>query len=182
MRMLPNMLIAAPGDPMEVRGCMRFLIDNPQPSYLRLGKAGEKSIHSEVPKIFPGKWLSLDTDRAVGLQKQVIVTTGSAMQLVDKYISKEKNQEWSRYSLPLWGMHEKILQGSYVNKFDRVVTIEEHLLDAGFGTWMMESLLQSPDLIGRLQIKALDSRVCGMVGSQETLNYEGGLDMKFLCE
>lgn len=182
MRILPNMLIAAPGDPMEVRGCMRYLIDNPQPSYLRLGKAGEKSIHSQVPKILPGEWVSLEFDMAAGLQKKAIVTTGAAMQLVDQYILKDKNQEWARYSLPLWGMHEKTLQPSYVNKFERVVTIEEHLLDAGFGTWMMESLLQSPDLITRLKIKALDSKVCGMVGSQKTLNYEGGLDMKFLCE
>ena len=30
MRTLPNMLIAAPGDPMEVRACMRYLVANPQ--------------------------------------------------------------------------------------------------------------------------------------------------------
>ena len=41
IRCMPNMLIAAPGDPMEVRACMRYLVNNPQPSYLRVGKAGE---------------------------------------------------------------------------------------------------------------------------------------------
>lgn len=40
MRCMPNMLIAAPGDPMEVRACMRYLAAHPQPSYLRLDKAG----------------------------------------------------------------------------------------------------------------------------------------------
>jgi len=49
MRMMPNTLIAAPGDPMEVRACMRYLVANPQPSYLRLGKAGEPSFHGQVP-------------------------------------------------------------------------------------------------------------------------------------
>ena len=33
MRLMPNMLIAAPGDPIEVRACMRYLAVNPQPSY-----------------------------------------------------------------------------------------------------------------------------------------------------
>ena len=32
MRTLPNMLIAAPGDPMEVRSCMRYLAEHPGPS------------------------------------------------------------------------------------------------------------------------------------------------------
>ena len=40
MRLFPNMLIAAPGDTMEVRACLRHLTSYPQPSYIRLGKAG----------------------------------------------------------------------------------------------------------------------------------------------
>ncbi|MFM1975793.1 MAG: hypothetical protein RL145_639, partial [Pseudomonadota bacterium] len=39
MRTMPNMLIAAPGDPLEVRACLRYLVNHPQPSYLRIGKA-----------------------------------------------------------------------------------------------------------------------------------------------
>ena len=57
MRCMPNMLIAAPGDPMEVRACLRYLVENPQPSYLRIGKAGEKNYHKDVPKVRPGVWL-----------------------------------------------------------------------------------------------------------------------------
>src|SRR3954471_12801630 len=32
MRSFPNMLIAAPGDPLETRACLRYLVANPQPS------------------------------------------------------------------------------------------------------------------------------------------------------
>ena len=46
IRCMQNMLIAAPGDPAEVRACLRYLTANPGPSYLRLGKAGEPGLSS----------------------------------------------------------------------------------------------------------------------------------------
>ena len=57
MRVMPHMLIASPGDPFEVQACMRYLINNPQPSYLRLGKAGECNIHTSIPVVEPGRWI-----------------------------------------------------------------------------------------------------------------------------
>ncbi len=48
MRILPNMLISAPGDPQETISCLDYLLANPQPSYLRLGKSGEPSF-SQIP-------------------------------------------------------------------------------------------------------------------------------------
>ena len=38
LRIFPNILIASPCDNMEARSCVRYLIKNPQPSYLRLVK------------------------------------------------------------------------------------------------------------------------------------------------
>ena len=49
--------IAAPGDPMEARACLRWLVDNPRPSYLRLGKAGEPQFHEDIPAVAPGAWV-----------------------------------------------------------------------------------------------------------------------------
>ena len=36
IRSFPNTLIASPGDIMELKGCIKYLLKNPQPSYLRL--------------------------------------------------------------------------------------------------------------------------------------------------
>ena len=41
IRSFPNMIVAAPGDPLEVQACVEYLTLNPQPSYLRLNKSGE---------------------------------------------------------------------------------------------------------------------------------------------
>jgi hypothetical protein len=45
MRMLLNLLIVAPGDPIETRHATRALVERSGPCYLRLGKAGEPVVH-----------------------------------------------------------------------------------------------------------------------------------------
>src|SRR5574343_913466 len=79
MRSFPNMLIAAPGDPLEVRACLRYLVNHPQPSYLRLGKAGEPSFHSAVPDVAPGKWLPVKS--GAENSRSTILTTGATLEL-----------------------------------------------------------------------------------------------------
>ncbi|MCD2476196.1 hypothetical protein LRN56_15490, partial [Staphylococcus aureus] len=73
-------------------------------------------------------------------------------------------------------MAAKPLQAAQVDAWQQVITVEDHLEDAGFGAWLLESLDRVPTLRSRLVRKALDARVCGMVGSQATLNRLGGLD------
>src|SRR5467141_1191088 len=46
MRSLPEMVVVAPGDPMEVDGATRALAAHRGPAYLRLGRAGEPILHT----------------------------------------------------------------------------------------------------------------------------------------
>jgi len=173
MRSFPNMLIASPGDPMEVRACMRYLVNNPQPSYLRLGKAGEPCFHKEIPKVAPGQWLNVKKGKK---DSKTFLTTGATLELAHQLINeKPELKSWSINSLPLWGMNQKEIQSIQINNFSKTTSLEDHLIDGGFGSWLLESLLSSPDLLSRLKINALDPKVCGMVGRQSTLNFEGGL-------
>jgi len=172
IRMMPNMLIAAPGDPMEVRACMRYLVANPQPSYLRLGKAGEPNFHEVIPSVQPGQWQSIKPN---GLKKRTILTTGATLSIAMEWIKKEEYSEFALHSLPLWGMKSKNIQSYAISEWDQVITIEDHLHDCGFGSWLRESIEDEKQLMLRLTVKALDSRVFGLVGKQETLNRAGGL-------
>lgn len=174
MRLMPNMLIAAPGDPMEVRACIRYLMANPQPSYLRLGKAGEPCFHLTVPNVEPGRWLRISTGD--GGDNKTLLTTGAPLSYASQWIEKSaKYRGFSLHSLPLWGMSAKGSQATQVKIWGEVLTVEDHLLDAGFGSWMFEALADSPELLTRIKIKALSPEVCGMVGRQEILNELGGL-------
>ncbi len=173
MRSMPNMLIVSPGDPMEVRACMRYIIENPQPSYLRLGKAGEKNFHQCIPKVSPGKWLPV---RHGDVNAETFLTTGSTLRLAHDLISSNSIlSDRAIYSLPMWGMSFKSSQAEQVARVSSVLTLEDHLIDGGFGSWMLESLISNPNLISKIKIKSLDPLVCGMVGQQDTLNYLGGL-------
>ena len=108
MRCMPNMLIAAPGDPMEVRACLRYLVKHPQPSYLRLGKAGETCFHEEVPVIFPGNWLLLY--EAHTKPGNVFLTTGVALSKATEWAQSSEYFGFGIASLPLWGMRQKATQ------------------------------------------------------------------------
>lgn len=172
MRAMPNMLIASPGDPMEARACMRYLINNPQPSYLRLGKAGEKNLHPEVPELTPGKWLKL----GCGTAQKTFLTTGAPLALAKSWFeSSVKYNDCAIHSLPLWGMKWKSVQAEQIREWNEVLTLEDHLLDGGFGSWLMESLISQPILLSKLRLKYLYPSVCGSVGKQEVLNAMGGL-------
>lgn len=173
MRCMPNMLIAAPGDPMETRACMRYLVANPQPSYLRLGKAGEPCYHPAPPTIAPGQWLKVQDGSET--ENKCVLTTGAALDLVMQSQKLESRAEMSVYSLPLWGMKAKADQARQVELFNEVRTVEDHLKDAGFGSWLMESVSGGSNLMERIHVRALDSKICGMVGSQRTLNELGGI-------
>jgi transketolase len=179
MRVMPNMLIAAPGDPMEVRACMRYLLDNPQPSYLRLGKAGEPSLHTAVPEIWPGRWLQVQGNPRA---KKTFLTTGAPLEIVHRILTKTSDMsDWALHSMPLWGMKSKVAQPMQLRPFLEVVTVEDHLIDGGFGSWLLEASSQQPELLQRIKVKALDSKICGMVGKQSALNNECGLKEEDLC-
>jgi transketolase len=171
MRMMPNILIAAPGDPMEVKGCLRYLIDNPQPSYLRLGKAGERSIHKSIPSVSPGEWLkisgNLNSNRA-------ILTPGCALELANNSLMVERG-DVALFSLPLWGMHFKKNQHSQMARLKELITIEDHLEDCGFGSWILESLMNISGDVPKITTRSLNSDICGFVGTQKILNEMGGL-------
>lgn len=177
MRIMPNMLIAAPGDPMEVRACLRYLVNNPQPSYFRIGKAGEPNIHAVVPKVTPGQWVTV----RIGTTGSSFVTTGAALDLATRLVDTGHSAH-SVHSVPLWSMKSKRQQMGLIEKFQEIITVEDHLLDGGFGSWMLESTMGFPNLITRINVKALDAKVCGMVGKQITLNTEGGLTQEQLCK
>jgi transketolase len=174
LRLMPSMLIAAPGDAMEARACLRYLVRHPQPSYLRLGKAGEPVFHASVPEVAPGQWLQLDAG-AHGPGGPTLLTTGAALALAHGWRATGPYAGHALHSLPLWGLAHKPRQAEQVAACRAVTTVEDHLADAGFGSWLREAVAHEPALMGRIANKALQPAVCEHVGSQASLNALGGL-------
>lgn len=171
MRVLPNMQIAAPGDPVEVRACMRYLVNQKKPSYLRLGKAGEPNFHSKEIKVSSGKWETIVESK----NGKCLLTTGATLGIAFNWLKNKKYNEYGICTMPLWSMADKHLQKEQLSLYSEVISIEDHLLDGGFGSWLLEAASTEKDVLTRILPIALDPRVCGTVGAQERLNMIGGI-------
>ena len=174
MRSFPGMLIASPGDPIEVSACMDYLVANPSPSYLRIGKVGEPNLNGEKIKISPGNWNLVKA----GDRKKVILTTGSCLGISFEWAKKEKYKNYSIFSMPLWSMESKGNQRSWLEDTEHLIVIEDHLIDGGFGSWMLEASNKLEITTCHIELIALDPIVCGSVGDQVILNRMGGIAPK----
>ena len=150
---------------------MRYLIEHPGPSYLRLGKAGEPCFHAIPPDVSPGQWLNVRQ----GHNDRAILSTVAGLQIAMDWMAKEEYANCTVYSMPLCSMAIKSTQSSYLRQHSEVLTIEDHLSDGGFGSWLLEAKAMDFGLECRVRPVALSPDVCGTVGSQATLNRLGGL-------
>lgn len=172
MRMFPDMLIVAPSNKFELSGCMSYIFNSPQPSYLRLNKEDECIGGSGRAGISPGDWQLVIGGSSNG---EAIICTGATQQAA--FAWREKHSMGTPiFSLPMWGMAYKKQQVNYLKNYKIVTTFEDHLLDAGFGSWMLEAAASmGPCMPCQVNIKALDAGVCGVVGKQSYLNQNYGL-------
>jgi len=172
MRSFPNMLMATPGDPMEVRACLRYLVKHPQPSYLRLGKAGEPVFHSSIPRLEPGKWVQVVKGHKAG---HVLLSTGGALGAALKSGKTKPLAGFSIFSLPLWGMQQKKAQRSQAKPWSQIVTFEDHFEEAGFGSWFVESLGSHLRRKIDVETRSLNPKISGIVADQKALMKLSGL-------
>ncbi|MDA7713674.1 hypothetical protein N8824_00010 [Candidatus Pelagibacter sp.] len=164
MRSFPNMLIFSPGNNNELINSLDYIIKNPQPSYLRLDK-DEILQSSDEKKILvrPGKLLKIIN----GSKTNAIITTGKTQEIAKNMI-KGKYKDYSLYSLPAWGMKSKKIFFDSVRKFNNIVTIEDHFLDGGFGSWVNEVLINYKNNI-LVKNKYISSKSIYDVGSKDYL-------------
>jgi transketolase len=176
MRLFPGMTIASPGTPLETKETLRYLVSNPGPSYLRLGKNGEREFFGSYKEISKGgKWIFLDGSKD---SSTAIVSTGGALPYALEFLKKrtEEGLDAALFTLPIWGMGFKELQSREALSYDLIYTFEDHIEDCGFGSWMKEALVSNEgQLTKRVITRALSTNVLGMVGTQDELNRKGGL-------
>lgn len=178
MRCLPQVLIVAPGDPLETRAVVEWLVAHPQPSYLRLGKAGEPTLHTARPALAPGRLVPVFGEE----QEGTFVTTGATLRYaLEAARHPALEGRWAVHSLPLWGERWKAEVARELARFPQVISVEDHLAAGGFGSYLREAMETAPSP-ARLRSVALDPAACGLVGKQDTLNAAGGLTVAALVD
>ena len=160
MRSFPNMLIVSPGSNEELSEALKYIVQNPQPYYLRLDKDEVKKNNKKKFVIKPGYINKIYS----GNKKKIILTTGKVQELAKKI--NDKN--YSIFSLPIWGKKTKNTTLRQLSKFSEIVTVEDHLEDGGFGSWINECLNKSKNKINVIN-KFISDKVVSKVGSKNYL-------------
>jgi transketolase len=123
MRVLPNMTVLAPGDPVEARLAVEAVARHPGPCYLRLGKAGEPTVHTIPPRLELGKAICMQTGHDMTL-----ISTGSVLRLVAEAARLLTSQGYSPRVLSMPTLYpidrEALLLAG--QETARIVTVEEH--------------------------------------------------------
>ena len=66
MRLMPNMKVIAPADPVETKLATEAIIEDQGPCYLRLGKSREPIIHNITPDFRLGKAILITAGQQAG--------------------------------------------------------------------------------------------------------------------
>src|ERR1043166_883266 len=179
MRMLPNIVVVAPGDPVETAAATQAIIDDPRPCYLRLGKAGEPVVHQGAIDFQLGRAIQIGSGTDVTL-----ISTGGMLQTTVRAAER----------LARGGIQARVLSMHTLKPLDNeavltaaretnaIVTIEEHSIIGGLGGAVAELLAETDEVRVPFKRLGIPSHFSPRVGTQEYLLHENGLDVDSIVE
>ena len=135
MRVFPNMEVYSPGDSHELEIILPYILKKPGPKYLRLGKNGEPLLDGSTiisPEIARGN--------KIGSKIAILSTGGIGIEVVKalRELSLTNAQMVSHFSVPFFS--SQTLASIELQDFEKIITVEEHVLDGGFGSYILEYL------------------------------------------
>ena len=179
MRILPNMQVVCPGDPVEVKLVIKAAMKSKSPTYIRLGKKGEKTVHQSCPEFEIGKAITIKDSRNI-----MLISVGNVLPVLKSCLDKFTSLN---IDSGLISMHTvKPLDSMSIKKVmdtcKLVVVVEEHNLAAGAGSAILEfcnkALINTRKL---LVISGGDTFLSGC-GTQEEARYDLGITVESIVE
>ena len=167
MRSLPNTTIATPSDPLEVSRSLDWQLDVGVPMYLRMHKNEDPLIHKQLPDLTLGKPLYITKRKNISKKSgtcflAIGILASKALDLIKKY-----NFSVDFYTLPIWDSSSNDNLIDMLRNYNRVITIEDHLLQGGMSSWLME-ILAINNLKLDVEPICLESSLVGKVASEDT--------------
>ena len=172
MRALPNMTVIAPGDPIEAAAATRAIIDRPGPAYLRLGRAGEATVHQAE--------IDFQIGRAIELADGEDLTLISTGGLLVRAVGVAKELKRNGISARVLSMHtvkpldvEAVLAAAAETR--AIATLEEHSILGGLGGAVAEVLAEHDGPKVPFTRIGLESTFATVAGDEEFLRESFGL-------
>ncbi|NBJ92505.1 transketolase family protein [Parablautia muri] len=174
MRMLPNMTVVCPADPVEMRAIMLASENYNKPLYIRIGRSVDPVIHEDEIDFQIGKALKMH-----GGMDGVLFATGTMVKDAMQVLSLLQQKG---ISLALYSMHTiKPLDEECVKmaleQYPAIFTLEEHSQIGGLGS-AVEAILASQMANKNLKFRkfGFPDMFAPVTGSREYLNMLYGID------
>lgn len=177
MRTLPNLTIISPCDAYEMKLLMKQSIKLKGPLYVRIARGGEKIVNSKKDKIKIGKGL---IKKKPG--KLLFVSTGvmtqKALDASEELYKKYRINSGVLHLGTIKPLDEKILK-YWLPKVEKVITIEENILEGGFGSSILEFVnIHLKNLKIEIKRIGLPNKFVDKYGSQDELHDYYNLNKK----
>lgn len=181
LRALPDVVVVCPGDLMEAREATKAIAAYPGTCYLRLGRGGERRVHHEISNFELGKAIKIPSSY-FGNRAVAMFSTGA---ILDEAVEAAGQLGKLGIGVEQYSFHtvkpidkEVILECS--DKYDVIVTVEEHSIIGGLGGAVAEVLAEHGSR-ARLVRVGLNDLYCTKVGSQEYLREKYHMNAKSIA-
>jgi len=172
MKVLPNMTIISPADPLEAKKATFAAAQIEGPVYLRLGTSKEPAVYQHDYDFTIGRGVQLKDGKDA-----TIIATGS---IVHDALQAVEELEKEKISVRLVNIHtikpidkEIILHAARETK--AILTLEEHNVEGGFGSSVASIILEESDVPIKFKRLGINDCFCSFYGTHQELKSHYGL-------
>ena len=173
MRALPNMAVVAPCDADEMNRLMMSTLEWPHPIYIRLARGGDPIVSKDDLGFELGKSIKMKTGT-----DGMFITTGVMTQLALETAEILKGDGVDVGVLHVHTIKPFDVSGviSSIENVKAVVTVEEHIVNGGLGSAVLESCSElRPELLPKISRIGIPDKFATEYGSQGSLLKHWGI-------
>lgn len=176
LRALPEVTVVCPGDLVEAAEATKAIAHTPGTVYLRLGRGGEKRVHNKIDNFQIGKAIKIREAKADCNKKVALFSTGAILDEVTEAagILEKEGIGVEEYSFHTVKPIDKDVILDCANRYDYIVTVEEHNVIGGFASAVSEVITDSYENVRLIKI-GLNDEYCSKVGNQKYLRAQYGM-------
>lgn len=172
MKVLPNMTIVSPADPLEAKKATFAAAQIEGPVYLRLGTSKEPAVYQHDYDFTIGRGVQLKDGKDA-----TIIATGS---IVHDALQAVEELEKGKISVRLVNIHtikpidkEIILHAACETK--AILTLEEHNVEGGLGSSVASIILEESDVPIKFKRLGINDCFCSFYGTHQELKSHYGI-------
>ena len=179
LRALPDVVVLAPGDLVEAEEATKAMVNYPGTCYLRLGRGGEKRIHDHIDNFQIGKAIQVKDG-----EKIAIFSTGAIFEEVEGAydILTQKGFSPAVYTFPTVKPIDAEVIRDCAQRFDYIVTCEEHNIVGGFGSAVAEVMAEMNNRKAALIRIGMEDQYAVLVGNQKYLRDKYGMSAEKIAD